>query len=77
MAGNHPLLVPAAALLYSYLRIGGDIMERTAAVGSDIVRVIQATIILFITAELLVGRLRRRPAAPAPEAAREAPHAAG
>ncbi|MDR7467730.1 MAG: ABC transporter permease [Armatimonadota bacterium] len=62
MAGNHPLLVPLAALLYSYLRIGGDIMERTAAVGSDIVRVIQATIILFITAELLVGVSRRRQA---------------
>jgi len=60
MAGNHPLIVPVAALLYSYLRIGGDIMERTAAVGSDIVRVIQATIILFITAELLVGMTRRR-----------------
>lgn len=62
MAGNHPLIVPFAALLYSYLRIGGDIMERTAAVGSDIVRVIQATIILFITAELLVGFARRRQA---------------
>lgn len=60
MAGNHPLIVPVAALLYSYLRIGGDIMERTASVGSDIVRVIQATIILFITAELLVGFARRR-----------------
>jgi len=60
MAGNHPLIVPVAALLYSYLRIGGDIMERTAAVGSDIVRVIQATIILFITAELLVGVTRQR-----------------
>ncbi len=60
LARNHPLLVPLAALLYSYLRIGGDIMERTAAVGSDIVRVIQATIILFLTAEALLGFLRRR-----------------
>lgn len=63
LARNHPLLVPLAALLYSYLRIGGDIMERTAAVGSDIVRVIQATIILFLTAEAVLGWLRRRRAA--------------
>ncbi len=60
MAGNHPLLVPVTALAYSYLRIGGDIMERTAAVGSDIVRIIQATIILLITAQLTrVRRVRR------------------
>ncbi|MDR7468504.1 MAG: ABC transporter permease [Armatimonadota bacterium] len=62
MAGNHPLLVPVTALMYSYLRIGGDIMERTAAVGSDIVRVIQATIILLITAQFLVIRRARRDA---------------
>lgn len=69
LARNQPLLIPLAALLYSYLRIGGDIMERTSAVGSDIVRVIQATIILFLTAEAVLGFLRRRRAARAGEAA--------
>jgi len=60
LARNNPALVPFAALLYSYLRIGGDIMERTAAVGSDLVRLIQATIILFLTAEALFEIFRRR-----------------
>lgn len=59
LARNNPALVPAAALLYSYLRIGGDIMERTAAVGSDLVRLIQAVIILFLTAEALLETFRR------------------
>lgn len=60
LARNNPLAVPIAALLYSYLRIGGDIMERTSAVSSDIVRVVQATIILFLTAEAMVAFLQRR-----------------
>jgi simple sugar transport system permease protein len=60
LARNNPLAVPVAALFYSYLRIGGDIMERTSAVSSDIVRVVQATIILFLTAEALVAFLQRR-----------------
>lgn len=63
LARNNPLVVPFAGLLYSYLRIGGDIMERTSTVSSDIVRVIQATIILLITAEALVTFLQRRRAA--------------
>ncbi len=60
LARNNPLAVPIAALFYSYLRIGGDIMERTSAVSSDIVRVVQATIILFLTAEALVAFLQKR-----------------
>ncbi|MCS7252217.1 MAG: ABC transporter permease [Anaerolineae bacterium] len=57
LARNNPAFVPLAAFAYSYLRIGGDIMERTAAVGSDLVRLIQAVIILFLTAEALFEQL--------------------
>jgi simple sugar transport system permease protein len=60
LARNNPALVPFAALLYSYLRVGGDIMERTAAVGSDLVRMIQGIIILFLTAEALAAWAQRR-----------------
>ncbi len=65
LARNNPLLVPVTGLFYSYLRTGGDIMEQQAAVGSEIVQVIQAVIILLITAQVLVqwaksrGRMQR------------------
>ncbi|MER3437272.1 MAG: ABC transporter permease [Chloroflexota bacterium] len=60
LARNNPLAVPLAALLYSYLRIGGDIMERSSAVSSDVVRIVQATIILFLTAEALLAFAQQR-----------------
>lgn len=62
LARNNPLAVPAMALLYSYLRVGGPIMQNDAAVSLELVRVIQAIIILLFTAEGLIAFLgRRRP----------------
>ncbi len=60
LARNNPLLIPVTGLFYSYLRVGGDIMEQQASVGSEIVQVIQAVIILLITAQLLSDFVRRR-----------------
>jgi simple sugar transport system permease protein len=60
LARNNPLLVPITGLFYSYLRVGGDIMERTASVGAEIVQVIQAVIILLITAQFVVDYVRTR-----------------
>lgn len=60
LARNNPLLIPITGLFYSYLRVGGDIMEQTASVGSEIVQVIQAVIILLITAQLLAEWIKRR-----------------
>ncbi len=60
LARNNPLLVPITGLFYSYLRIGGDIMERTASVGAEIVQVIQAVIILLITAQFVIEFVRAR-----------------
>jgi simple sugar transport system permease protein len=60
LARNNPLLVPVTGLFYSYLRTGGDIMEQQAAVGAEIVQVIQAVIILLITAQVLVQWVKAR-----------------
>lgn len=80
LARNNPLVIPFTGLLYAYLRAGAQFMERDANVSFEIVRVIQAVIILLITAEGLFafaqGRARTRekaalpptPAAPAPAA---------
>ncbi len=62
LARENPLAIPAMALLYSYLRVGAPIMQNDAAVSLEIVRVIQAIIILLFTAEGLIGFWRRRKA---------------
>jgi general nucleoside transport system permease protein len=60
LARNKPLAVPAMALLYSFLRVGGPIMQNDASVSSETVRVIQSIIILLFTAEGLVAFLQWR-----------------
>lgn len=51
LARNNPLGVPFAGLAYGYLRAGADIMERSSDVSREMVLVIQAIIILLVTAE--------------------------
>lgn len=60
LARNSPLVVPFTGLLYSYLRTGAQFMERDANVSSEVVRIIQAVVILLITAEALVSFFRQR-----------------
>lgn len=60
LARNNPLVVPFTGLLYSYLRVGAQFMERDANVSSEVVRIIQAVVILLITAEALVSFFRKR-----------------
>jgi simple sugar transport system permease protein len=51
LARNDPKAVPVAGLFYAYLRTGAQIMERSSDVTREVVLVIQAVIILFVTAE--------------------------
>jgi general nucleoside transport system permease protein len=60
LARNKPLAVPAMALMYSYLRVGGPIMQTDARVSLEIVRIIQAIIIFIFTAEGLVSFIEYR-----------------
>lgn len=60
LARNNPLVAPFTGLLYAYLRTGALFMERDANVSSEVVRIIQAVVILLITAEALLTFLRRR-----------------
>jgi len=60
LAGNNPLAVPIAALLYGYLRAGADVMERTSDVSRELVVVIQALVLLLVTAERLLPTIQRR-----------------
>ncbi len=60
LARNNPLLVPVTGLFYAYLRVGGSSMETQSSVGSELVLIIQAVIILLVTAQVLVDFVKRR-----------------
>ncbi len=60
LARNYPLAVIPAALFYSYLRVGADVMGQSTDVPFEMANVIQAIIILLITAENLTRWLRKR-----------------
>ena len=60
LARLNVLVVPFTGLLYAYLRAGAQFMERDADVSFEVVRMIQAIIILLITAEALVSFFQQR-----------------
>ena len=53
MASKNPLYVPLSAAFLAYIRIGAQNMGRYTDVSPDLVKIIQAIIILFLTAERL------------------------
>lgn len=53
LARNDPIGVLITGLFYGYLRTGGQIMERSTDVTREVVLIIQAVIILLVTAERL------------------------
>jgi len=60
LARNNPVAVPFAALAYGYLRAGADVMERSSDVSREMVLVIQAIIILLVTAERVLPIVQQR-----------------
>lgn len=67
LASNNPLGIPLAGLLYGYLKAGADVMERTTDVSRELVSVIQAMVMLLITAERILPSIQRRIAEKAEE----------
>ena len=59
LARNDPRWVLVAGLFYGYLRTGAQIMERSSDVTREVVLIIQAIIILLITAEQLFPLFQR------------------
>jgi simple sugar transport system permease protein len=58
LALNRPALVPLTALVYGYIRTGGDVIQITSNVPRDVVVILQGVVIL-----VLAALLRRRAAA--------------
>jgi simple sugar transport system permease protein len=63
LARNNPIAIPFAALAYGYLRAGADVMERSTDVSREMVLIIQAIIILLVTAERIMPIIQRSIAA--------------
>jgi simple sugar transport system permease protein len=60
LAKNNPLLIPITGLAYGYLRAGANVMERSSDMSREMIFVIQALIILFVTAERFLPMIQRR-----------------
>ncbi len=57
---DHPLKALLSALFLAYLRIGADIMARSTEVPSEMIAIIQAIIILLISAERFLAKWREK-----------------
>jgi simple sugar transport system permease protein len=77
LARNNPLVIPFTGLIYAYLRAGAQFMERDANVSFEVVRIIQAAIILLISAEALIAFFAQRRARQKAETAAPVPAAGG
>jgi len=60
VGGLHPVGVLLAAVLFGALRSGGMTMTRVTGVPLDIVIILQALVVLFVTAPMLIRYLLRR-----------------
>ena len=60
LAKNNPLSVIASALFLAYIRIGADLMARLSDVPSEMISIIQAIIILLISAEQFLNFWKNR-----------------
>ncbi len=59
-AKNNPKYVPLAAIFLAYLRIGGDIMMRRTGVQMEIIKVVQAVLIVLLVAERFLASYRHK-----------------
>jgi len=60
LARNNPIFVPVAAFFLSYIRVGAKIMGRYTDIAPEIVSILQAVIILLVTAEAFLSKWKQR-----------------
>jgi simple sugar transport system permease protein len=64
LAGNRPFGVVLAALLFGALKTGGGLMQVQTGIPLDLLGFIQALVIMFVAAPLLIRSIYRMPARP-------------
>lgn len=60
LAGNNPFGVIGAAVFVGYLRVGADLVSRFTDVPTEMISILQAAIILLISADRLLHRYKQR-----------------
>lgn len=60
LARKNPMLVPVAALLLAYIRIGADVVNSKGDIPIEFITVIQGIIILLVAAEEFMGRFKKK-----------------
>lgn len=60
VARHKPKLIPVGALFLAYLRIGADIMSRESDVPFELVKIIQAVVILLISSQAILEKYRKK-----------------
>lgn len=60
VARHKPELIPIGAFFLAYLRIGADIMSRESDVPFELVKIIQAVVILLISSQAILASYRKK-----------------
>ncbi len=60
LARKNPLLVPVAACLLAYIRIGADVVNSKGDIPIEFITVIQGIVILMVAAEEFMGRYKKK-----------------
>ena len=60
LARRNPLLVPVAALLLSYIRIGANVVNSKGDIPTEFITVIQGIVILLVAAEEFIGGFKKK-----------------
>lgn len=60
VAKNNPRNVPFAALFLAYIRTAADVLNRTSSIPTEMVKVVQAVVIMFVAAEKLLSGMEHK-----------------
>lgn len=60
LARNHPIGVLFAAIFYSYLKVGGQIMQAESDVARELSVIVQVLLVLFVSALAVFNYLKQR-----------------
>lgn len=60
LARKNPILVPVAAILLAYIRIGADVVNSKGDIPIEFITVIQGIVILLVAAEEFMGRYKKK-----------------
>ncbi len=60
LARKNPILVPVAAFLLAYIRIGADVVNSKGDIPIEFITVIQGIVILLVAAEEFMGRYKKK-----------------